>query len=75
MSDEPPGLLSTIGHDVGAGFTNWWHRLSDVVDPPAPKPLPPGEAPPPPPTPGQQAAQTVRRYKRSWRAWPLCRGF
>jgi uncharacterized Zn-binding protein involved in type VI secretion len=63
VSDEPPGLLSTTGHDVGAGFTNWWHGLRDAVHPPPPDPLPPGTPPPPPPTTGQKAAQTVRRIQ------------
>ena len=64
MSDQPPGLLPTAAHDVGAGFTGWWTNLSNAVSPPPP---PPGTPPPPPgtppPTTGQKAAQTVRRIQ------------
>jgi uncharacterized Zn-binding protein involved in type VI secretion len=60
MSDQPPGLLPTAAHDVGAGFSNWWTGLSNAVHPPPP---PPGTPPAPPPTPGQKAAQTVRRVQ------------
>jgi uncharacterized Zn-binding protein involved in type VI secretion len=59
-SDQPPGLLRTAAHDVGAGFSNWWTGLSNAVSPPPPAP---GTPPAPPPTSGQQAAQTVRRIQ------------